>query len=77
MLPTFRWRLPDMERRTLPSLLIQRFWSTEENGNWYCEVVQRREGLRIITPDDGGKDLFAHFSEIQAKVSSHSRKARK
>jgi cold shock protein len=28
-------------------------------------VVQRRQGLRVITPDDSGKDLFVHHSAIQ------------
>lgn len=30
---------------------------------WFNEA----KGFGFITPDDGGADLFAHFSEIQAK----------
>ena len=28
-------------------------------------MVQRRQGLRLHRSDDGSKDLFAHFSQIQ------------
>jgi len=33
-------------------------------------MVQRRQGLRFITPEGGGEDLFAHFKEIQAQASA-------
>ena len=28
-------------------------------------MVQRRQGLRIITPDDSSDDVFVHHSAIQ------------
>jgi cold shock protein len=27
-------------------------------------VVQRGEGLRLYLPDEGGEDLFVHYSDI-------------
>lgn len=37
--------------------------STQQTGTvkWFNES----KGYGFITPDDGSKDLFAHFSEIQ------------
>jgi cold shock CspA family protein len=33
----------------------------------YREMVQRRQGLRLIAPEDGSADVFAHHSAINAK----------
>ena len=36
-----------------------------DDRNRNREVVQRRQGLRLHHARSGGKDLFAHFSEIK------------
>ncbi|EFK96236.1 Cold shock protein [sediment metagenome] len=30
------------------------------------KILQRRQGLRLHHPDDGGKDIFVHISAVQA-----------
>jgi CspA family cold shock protein len=51
------WRVP------APSQLWKEFNMTTQTGTvkWFNEG----KGFGFIAPDDGGKDLFAHFKEIQ------------
>jgi CspA family cold shock protein len=50
-------------RRHLPGSTLKGIDMTKETGivKWFNEG----KGFGFIAPDNGGKDLFAHFKEIQ------------
>jgi CspA family cold shock protein len=48
---------------TIISLYLQGTKMAQGTVKWFNDA----KGFGFIKPDDGGADLFAHFSEIQSK----------
>ena len=58
-----------MAKTTSPALTGREFRNKRKGGpvSYTHLDVYKRQGFGFIKPDNGGDDLFAHFSAIQAR----------